>query len=68
MSDQSTTATPLRQFRSDIPHSRVDSLDLPLKVVDALHEFFLDRATGNVTLNIKDGRVLGFHVERIVSL
>ena len=38
---------------------------LPVEVVDAIRNFMLDKLTGNVVLNIKDGMVLGFRVEAI---
>lgn len=41
---------------------------LPAEVYAILHRFLLDRKTGNVKLNIKEGRVLGYQVEEIVSL
>jgi len=41
---------------------------LPIPVILALGEFLLDKHTGNLRINIKDGRILGYHAEKIVSL
>ena len=41
---------------------------LPDDVVRELAEFLLDGRTGNVVLNVKDGRVLGMHITRIVTV
>ena len=41
---------------------------LPAIVMQRLRKIAVDRFTGNVQLNIKDGRVLGFHVVEIVAV
>ena len=41
---------------------------LPIPVIINLGNFLLDKRTGNVRINIKDGRILGYHSEEIVSL
>ena len=41
---------------------------MPTEVVEVFLKFTEGRCTGNVTLNIKDGRILGIHVEQIISL
>ena len=41
---------------------------LPPIIMQRLRKIVVDRWTGNVQLNIKDGRVLGFHVVEIVTL
>ena len=41
---------------------------MPTEVVEVFLKFTEGRGTGNVTLNIKDGRILGIHVEQIISL
>ena len=39
---------------------------IPKVVWSRLRSFLLDELTGNVTLNIKDGRILSFHIEESV--
>ena len=41
---------------------------IPDEVWSVLARFMLDRKTGNVKLNIKDGRILGYHVEEICKV
>jgi len=41
---------------------------IPAKVEQMLKQFLLDRKTGNVRINVKDGRVLGVHLEEIVVI
>ena len=41
---------------------------VPRAVANALRQFMADWRTGNLQLNIKDGRILGLHVNEIVSL
>ncbi len=41
---------------------------IPDEVWDAFARFMLDRKTGNIKLNIKDGRILGYHVEEICQI
>ena len=41
---------------------------LPVPMIVDLGNFLLDKRTGNVRINIKDGRILGYHTEEIVSL
>ncbi len=41
---------------------------IPGEVWDAFARFMLDRKTGNIKLNIKDGRILGYHVEEICKV
>lgn len=43
-------------------------VDLPEEAWRAISKFLLEQRTGNVQLNIKGGRVLGFHVNEIVSI
>ena len=45
-----------------------NSFTLPIPMIVNLGDFLLDRRTGNVRINIKDGRILGYHTEEIVSL
>ena len=41
---------------------------LPPQIMLRLREFLLDKRTGNVRLNIRDGVILGFEIEERVSL
>ncbi|GEM_PF-5424784 len=41
---------------------------IPDEVWDVLARFLLDRKTGNIKLNVKDGRILGYHVEEICKV
>lgn len=41
---------------------------LPARVEQVLRQIKLDRFTGTVQLNMKDGRVMGFHKTEIVML
>ena len=41
---------------------------LPEDVLEPLVQFLLDKRTGNVSLNIKDGQVMGLRVEEIVKI
>lgn len=40
---------------------------IPMNVWEQLTKFLLDKKTGNIQLNVKDGRVLGIHLNEIVS-
>ncbi len=57
MSDQSQV--PMGRF--EIPNCVV-----PRRFTSLLEKFLLDKRTGNVRLNIKDGKLIGIHVEEIV--
>lgn len=39
----------------------------PPWVRGAIKKFLLDKSTGNVTLNIKDGRILGIRTETLIN-
>ena len=41
---------------------------IPDDVWAVFARFMLDRKTGNIKLNIKDGRILGYHVEEICKV
>ena len=45
-----------------------NSFILPIPMIVFIGKLILDRHTGNVRINIKDGRILGYHTEEIVSL
>jgi hypothetical protein len=38
---------------------------LPDRVIGPIRDFLLDKRTGNIKLNIKDGEILGIHIEEI---
>ena len=42
-------------------------IPLPLEVASALTEFLSERRTGNIQLNIKDGKILGAHITEIIN-
>ncbi len=41
---------------------------IPDEIWEVFARFLLDRKTGNIKFNVKDGRILGYHVEEIRSL
>ena len=41
---------------------------IPDDVWAVFARFMLDRKTGNIKLNIKDGQILGYHVEEICKV
>ena len=41
---------------------------IPDDIWEVFARFMIDRKTGNIRLNIKDGRILGYHVEEICKL
>ncbi len=45
-----------------------EPLVLPKQFATAMREFLANGCTGNLKLNVKDGRILGLHVEEIISL
>ncbi len=45
-----------------------EPLVLPKQFATAMREFLANGCTGNLKLNVKNGRVLGLHVEEIISL
>lgn len=46
----------------------VFDLALPRELTERIQEFLLDKRTGNVRLNIRDGEILGFHIEEIITV
>jgi hypothetical protein len=54
--------------REKLAEIRGGGVPLPAKVEQMLKQFLLDRKTGNVRINVKDGRVLGVHLEEIVVI
>ncbi len=45
-----------------------EPLVLPKQFAKTMREFLTNGCTGNLTLNVKDGRILGLHVEEIIPL
>lgn len=41
---------------------------IPTSLASEIAKFLVDGASGNVVLNIKDGRLLSYRLERFVSL
>ena len=39
----------------------------PSQIIDRVKRFLLDGSTGNVTLNVRDGEILGLHLEEIIK-
>jgi hypothetical protein len=46
----------------------VTPFPLPVEIVNRLQQFFLDRKSGNIQLNIRQGVILGFHVNEVHTL
>ncbi len=44
-----------------------EPLVLPKQFATAMRKFLTNGCTGNLKLNVKDGRILGLHVEEIIS-
>ncbi len=51
---------------SDRKHIMNDPI--PPEITTAVAKFLSEGRTGNVTLNIKDGKILGAHVNEIISV
>lgn len=41
---------------------------IPFEITVAVAKFLSEGRTGNVTLNIRDGKILGAHVNEIISI
>ena len=48
--------------------SNTKLISVPCEVAEALQKFIEAQCTGNVMLNIKDGKILGAHVNEIISV
>ena len=57
----------VRRVDESWPHVK-PQLSIPETYALAIGQFLLDRKTGNVVLNIKDGRIMGLRVEELVRL
>jgi hypothetical protein len=58
---------PLENSAPNVRLLKRDSI-LPPTVETALRRFLVDKLTGNLQLNIKDGKILGFHETRMSSV
>ncbi len=54
------TGEPLGRF--EVPNCVV-----PRRLVAGIEKFLLDNRTGNISLNVRDGKILGVHFEEIVT-
>jgi hypothetical protein len=52
----------------DLPKPGAPKLVVAKEVAETISQFMLDRKTGNVVLNIKDGRIMGLRVEELVKV
>ncbi len=43
----------------------IENCLVPRRLTALLGKFLLDKRTGNVRLNIKEGKILGIHIEEI---
>ena len=65
MSDDKIVPLPsMRQHINGLPVARV----LGPEIIARVEKFVLEGLSGNVILNFKDGKILGFRVEEVVSL
>ena len=49
-------------------HAITTQLVLPPRLAEAISDFMRDGLTGNIQINIRDGKILGYHAEEIVSI
>ena len=59
--------TKIDPARRAAPHHGAGGM-IPDEVWRVFARFMIDRKTGNIKLNIKDGRILGYHVEEICKI
>ena len=45
-----------------------EPLVLPKQFARPMRKFLANGCTGNLKLNVKDGRILGLHIEEIITL
>ena len=58
---------PLPSMRKNINGLKIDRV-LGQEIISRIEDFVLDGRNGNVVLNFKNGKILGFRVEEVVSL
>lgn len=56
------TSSPVSKMPNQPPEA------IPKILAERLLQFLLDRRTGNVQVNICEGRVTGFHIEEMVRI
>ena len=54
----------MRKNTSGLPIARI----LGVEIISRIENFILDGRTGNVVVNFRDGKILGYRVEDVVSL
>ena len=65
MSDDKIVRLPsMRKNVTGLPIARI----LGVEIISRIENFVLDGRTGNVVLNFRDGKILGFRAEEVVSL
>ena len=63
------TITPRTATETDEPMGRFEIANcvVPRRLIASIEKFLGDRRTGNIKINIKDGKILGAHVEEILT-
>ena len=65
MSDDKIIPLPsMRKNINGLPIARV----LGVEIISRIENFVLDGRTGNVVLNFRNGKILGYRVEEVISL
>ena len=54
-------------LRTIVRPSVLENWRVPGHIAERITAFLLDRRTGNIKLNIRNGEILGAHVEEIVQ-
>ena len=69
MSTHPTTKTPRIATDTGEPMGlfEVANCIVPRRLTALIEKFLRDNRTGNIQLNIKDGKILGAHVEEFIS-
>ena len=57
-----------RNKKGEMPPESAMNNAIPVVLMGRITQFVLDRRTGNIQLNIKDGEILGIHIEEIIAL
>ena len=56
-----------RNENGEIPPESAMNDAIPADIMGKITQFVLDKHTGNIQLNIKDGEILGVHLEEIYT-
>jgi len=65
MSDDKIVPLPsMRKNINGLPIARI----LGVEIISRIENFVLDGRTGNVIVNFRNGKILGFRVEEVVSI